>query len=178
MLSERSSVDIHALERQGMTISEIARRTNHDRKTIRAYLAGEREPGVRKRAAPDEFDEFVGYVTARLVEDPHLWAVTLLDELRPLGYDGSYPTLTRQIRARGLRPPCVACAHVTQRPNAVIAHSPGEETQFDWLELPDLPRTGDSRARAPICWWGRSRTPGSGGRCCPRRWTPRTCWPR
>ena len=139
MLSERSSVDIHALERQGMTISEIARRTNHDRKTIRAYLAGEREPGVRKRAAPDEFDEFVGYVTARLVEDPHLWAVTLLDELRPLGYDGSYPTLTRQIRARGLRPPCVACAHVTQRPNAVIAHSPGEETQFDWLELPDPP---------------------------------------
>ena len=39
MLSERSSVDIHALKRQGMTISEIARRTNHDRKTIRAYLA-------------------------------------------------------------------------------------------------------------------------------------------
>ena len=27
MLSERSSVDIHALKRQGMTISEIARRT-------------------------------------------------------------------------------------------------------------------------------------------------------
>ena len=40
MLSERSSVDIHALKRQGMTISEIARRTNHDRKTIRAYLNG------------------------------------------------------------------------------------------------------------------------------------------
>lgn len=35
MLSERSSVDIHALKRQGMTISEIARRTHHDRKTFR-----------------------------------------------------------------------------------------------------------------------------------------------
>ena len=34
MLSERSSVDIHALHRQGFTISEIARRTHHDRKTI------------------------------------------------------------------------------------------------------------------------------------------------
>ena len=42
MLSERSSVDIHALHRQGITISEIARRTGHDRKTIRSYLRGDR----------------------------------------------------------------------------------------------------------------------------------------
>jgi transposase len=139
MLSERSSVDIHALKRQGMTISEIARRTNHDRKTVRAYLSGQRTPGVRRRVAPDGFDVFVDYVAARLGEDPHLWAATLLDELRPLGYDGSYPTLTRQIRDRGLRPACTACAHVTKRPNAVIEHPPGEETQFDWLELPDPP---------------------------------------
>ena len=139
MLSERSSVDIHALQRQGMTISEIARRTNHDRKTIRAYLAGERQPGVRQRASPDPFDGFVDYVTARLAEDPHLWAVTLFDELERLGFAGSYPTLTRQIRARGLRPACVACAHVTKRANAIIEHPPGEETQFDWVELPDPP---------------------------------------
>ncbi len=141
MLSERSSVDIHALKRQGgMTISEIARRTHHDRKTIRAYLNGERVPGRRERAAPDSFDAFVDYVTARLTEDPHLWAATLLDELRPLGFEGgSYPTLTRQIRARGLRPACTACAHVTKRANAIIEHPPGEETQFDWLELPDPP---------------------------------------
>lgn len=139
MLSERSSVDIHALKRQGMTISEIARRTGHDRKTIRAYLNGERQQGVRKPVGPDPFEAFVDYVTARLTEDPHLWAATLLDELRPLGYAGSYQTLTRQIRTRQLRPPCQACSHVTQRPNAVIEHPPGEETQFDWLELPDPP---------------------------------------
>lgn len=139
MLSERSSVDIHALKRQGMTISEIARRTDHDRKTIRAYLNGDREPGVRRRVEPDGFEPFVDYVRARLAEDPHLWAMTLLDELMPLGYSGSYPTLTRQIRDRGLRPACTACAHVTKRPNAVIEHPPGEETQFDWLELPDPP---------------------------------------
>lgn len=139
MLSEEDDVDIHALRRQGMTISEIARRTDHDRKTIRAYLSGQRTPGVRKRATPDAFDGFVAYVTARLVEDPHLWVITLLDELRPLGYAGSYQTLTRQIRDRGLRPACIACAHVTKRPNAIIEHPPGEETQFDWVELPDPP---------------------------------------
>ena len=139
MLSEEDDVDIHALKRQGMTISEIARRTDHDRKTIRAYLAGQRAPGVRKRADPDPFDAFVDYVTARLTEDPHLWAVTLFDELRPLGFAGWYQTLTRQIRDRTLRPACMACAHVTKRPNAIIEHPCGEETQFDWVELPDAP---------------------------------------
>jgi transposase len=139
MLSEEDDVDIHALRRQGMTISEIARRTNHDRKTVRAYLAGDRVPGQRQRVEPDPFDGFVDYVAARLRDDPHLWAMTLFDELRPLGFSLSYPSLTRQIRARSLRPPCLACSHVTDRANAIIAHPPGEEAQFDWLELPDPP---------------------------------------
>ncbi|THJ64702.1 transposase [Arthrobacter echini] len=87
----------------------------------------------------DSFDPYADYVKARLGEDPHLWAMTLLDELVALGFTGSYPTLTRQIRERDLRPFCGSCAHVTKRPNAVIDHPPGEETQFDWLELPDAP---------------------------------------
>ncbi len=139
MLSERSSVDIHALKRQGMTISEIARRTGHDRKTIRTYLSGKRTPGVRKKLGPDRFAAYVDYVRARLVEDPHLWAVTLHDEVVGLGYKGAYQTFTRQIRDRGLRPACTACAHVTKRANAIIDHPAGEETQFDWLEVPDPP---------------------------------------
>ena len=139
MLSEEDDADIHALKRQGMTINEIARRTDHDRETIRSYLAGNRATGVRQRVEPDTFDKFVNYVTARLTEDPHLWAVTLLDELRLLGFTGSYPTLTRQVRDRRLRPACLACAHVTKRPNAIIVHPAGEETQFDWVELPDAP---------------------------------------
>ncbi|BBY76590.1 transcriptional regulator [Mycolicibacterium parafortuitum] len=34
---------------------------------------------------------------------------------------------------------CEACRSVTQRPNAVIPHEPGDETQWDWLDLPDPP---------------------------------------
>lgn len=148
MLTEEDDVDISALKRQGMTISEIARRTNHDRKTVRAYLAGDRQPGKRAPSGPDPFEAFVDYVTARLVEDPHLWSVTLFDELGRLGFVQSYPTLTRQIRVRALRPACTACSHVTARPNAVIAHPPGEETQFDWLELPDPPSQWGFPSRA------------------------------
>lgn len=139
MLTRENDVEVHALHKRGWTISAIARHTGHDRKTIRAYLKGERSPGERKKSAADPFEPFLAYVTARLVEDPHLWSRTLCDELEDLGYTQSYPTLTRQIRQRGLRPTCEACALVTERANAVVEHPPGEETQWDWVELPNPP---------------------------------------
>lgn len=139
MLTREDDVDAHALHRQGWSISAIARHLGHDRKTIRAYLRGERVQGVRARSEPDPFAPFIDYCRARLIEDPHLWATTLFDEVVALGFDRSYPTFTRSLRARELRPPCEPCRPVKDRPVAVIEHPAGEETQFDWLELPDPP---------------------------------------
>lgn len=139
MLTREEDIDAHALRRQGWTISAIARHLNRDRKTIRAYLDGGRVAGVRKPAEDDPFEPFVDSVSARLTEDPHLWAVTLFDEVVGLGYDRSYPTFTRQIRTRDLRPHCEPCSATKGRANAPISHPPGEETQWDWVELPDPP---------------------------------------
>lgn len=139
MLTREEDIDAHALRRQGWSISAIARHLGRDRKTIRAYLNDERVAGERTPAGPDPFELFVDYVGARLNEDPHLWAVTLFDEVVGLGYDRSYQTFTRQVRARELRPHCEPCAGTKGRASTVIAHPPGEETQWDWLELPDPP---------------------------------------
>jgi transposase len=139
MLTWEDDVEVHALRKRGWTISAIARHTGFDRKTVRKYLNGDGQPGVRARPGPDPFDPFVDYVSARLTEDPHLWARTLLDELEELGFGLSYQSLTRNIRQRSLRPVCEACRTATQRPNAVIPHAPGDETQWDWLELPNRP---------------------------------------
>ncbi len=138
MLTREDDIDVHALRRQGWTISAIARHLGRDRKTIRAYLNG-RQAGVRAPAGPDPFDPFVDYCRARLAEDPHLWAMTLFDEVTGLGYDRASSTFTRQLRARELRPACQPCAPAKGRPAAVIDHPAGEETQWDWVELPDPP---------------------------------------
>ncbi len=139
MLSWEDDVEAHALRRRGWSISAIARHLGHDRKTVRAYLRGEREPGRRASRGPDVMAPFAEYCRIRLADDPHLWASALLDELRDLGYAGSYPSLTAAIRARGLRPHCEPCQASSGRDAAIIAHPPGEETQFDWLELPGPP---------------------------------------
>ena len=145
MLTREDDIDVHALRRQGWTITAIARHLGRDRKTIRSYLAGDRQAGVRARTVEGPFEVFAPYCAQRLADDPHLWASTLFDELRDLGYAGSYPTMTRQIRNRRLRPACEPCRPATGRPIAVIDHPGGEETQWDWVELPDPP---------PLWGWG------------------------
>ncbi|HVV12076.1 IS21 family transposase [Amycolatopsis sp.] len=139
MLSLEEDVEAQALRDQGWSISAIARHLGRDRKTIRSYLSGEREPGRRKPAGPDPFEPFVAYCRARLADDPHLWASTLLDEIAELGYRGGYSTFTRALRRYELRPHCEPCQVARGRDVAIIEHPPGEETQFDWLELPDPP---------------------------------------
>lgn len=150
MLSWEEDVEAHALRRRGWSISAIARHLGRDRKTIRAYMNGEREPGRRQRREPDLIAPFVEYCRIRLGEDPHLWASTLFDELQELGFAGSYATLTVAVRRLQLRPYCPACAATKGRDVATIAHPPGEETQFDWVELPDPPPEWGSGKQAHL----------------------------
>jgi transposase len=139
MLTQEEDVEIHALKERGWSVSEIARHTGRDRKTVRAYLSGEREPGVRAAVAADPFDLIEAYVAQRLVDDHGVWATTLFDEVQSLGYDRSYPTFTRKLRQRQLRPHCEACSGVKGRATVIIEHPAGEEIQWDWDELGACP---------------------------------------
>jgi len=139
MLTQEEDVEIHALRKQGWTISKIARHTGRDRKTIRAYLSGESEPGVRAAVEPDPFDRVEAYVAQRLADDHGVWGTVLFDEVQALGYDRSYPTFTRKLRQRRLRPHCEACSGVKGRATVIIEHPSGEELQWDWDELGACP---------------------------------------
>jgi transposase len=139
MLAWEPYVEAKALQAQGWTISAIARHLGVTRLTVRRYLNGERTPGQRARATADPFAEYVEYCRLRLGADPHLWATTLFAEVVALGYAGSYPSFTRALRGHELRPICVACRAAKTGDRALIEHPPGEETQWDYLELTDPP---------------------------------------
>lgn len=141
MLTQGEDVEVQALRRRGWSVSAIARHLDRDRKTVRAYLAGDRQPGVRVSSAPDPLAPFAAYLAARFADDPHLWATALFDEVVPLGYHLSYVSFARQLRLAGLRPHCEACAGVSGRETIEIDHPAGEEIQWDWFE----------RRKAPWC---------------------------
>jgi len=55
-----------------------------------------------------------------------LWAMTLFDEIVALGFVQSFPTFTRQLRQRSLRPACERCSAAKSRPVAIIDHPAGD----------------------------------------------------
>jgi transcriptional regulator with XRE-family HTH domain len=66
MLTQGEDVEAYALRARGWSISAIARHLGRDRKTIAAYLNGERAPGRRVRPMPDSFEPFAEYCRLRL----------------------------------------------------------------------------------------------------------------
>ncbi len=136
MLTEEDDVEIHALARRGWSVSAIARHTGRDRKTIRKYLSGPRP--VR---GPGEscLEPFRDYLAARFAEDAHVDGTVLFREVVGLGFDRSYVTFVRELRRLALRPRCETCRTGGHGVTTVIAHEPGEEIQWDWLELTQTP---------------------------------------
>lgn len=136
MLTQEEDMEIAALHGRGWSVSAIARHTGRDRKTVKAYLAGQAK---RPRRAPSVLEPYRDYLVARFVDDPHVLGSVLFREVGALGFDRSYQTFVRQLRVLGLRPQCECCRRGGVDVTTEIDHPPGEELQFDWLELRETP---------------------------------------
>ncbi|MGD1059100.1 MAG: IS21 family transposase [Solirubrobacteraceae bacterium] len=136
MLTQEEDMEIAALRGRGWSVSAIARHTGRDRKTVKAYLAGHAK---RRERAPSVLEPYRSYLQARFGDDPHVWGTVLFREVGELGFDRSYQTFTRELRALGLRPACECCRRGGVDVTIEIDHPPGEELQFDWLELRETP---------------------------------------
>jgi transposase len=136
MLTQEEDMEIAALRGRGWSVSAIARHTGRDRKTVRAYLAGQAK--LRGRTA-SVLEPYRCYLQARFADDPHVLGTVLFRELGELGFDRSYQTLTRELRTLELRPACDCCRRGGVDVTIEIDHPAGDELQFDWLELRETP---------------------------------------
>lgn len=127
MVTGEEWVMVKDLAQQGLTISEIARRTGYDRKTVRAQLRaagppryGPRPPRLTKLAP------YTAYVQQRLQAGVFNCA-TLLRELRQRGYPGGMTRLRLFVHPQRLKAREVAtCRFET---------APGEQAQVDWASF-------------------------------------------
>jgi transposase len=80
------------LHRQGLSVSDIARRAGLDRKTVRKYIARGLEPPAYKprKLRALLIDGFAPYLRERLASYPELSGRRLLREVRELGFKGGY----------------------------------------------------------------------------------------
>lgn len=115
------------MHRQGMSISEIARQTGHDRKTVRTYVKSSEllEPKERAKKA-SKLDAFKDYIIQKLHEGPFT-ASRLFKEIQEIGFTGKY-TIVKDF-VREVRP--------EQGVPAVYRYEtkPGVQAQVDWSEF-------------------------------------------
>jgi len=124
MLNVEIRFMIKDLLRRGVSVSEIARVTGHDRKTIRAILSGRVDsPPLRRKPRAGKLDPFVPYLERR-IEEGVLNATKLLAEIKAQGYPGgqslvkSFVQPFREARRQ----------EATER----FETEPGEQAQVDW----------------------------------------------
>jgi transposase len=88
------------LHRQGLTVSAIARRTGHDRKTVRKYIERGLEPPTYapRPPAPSPLAPIEAFLRERVGRFPDLTGRRLWREMRELGFTGGYSIVTDFLR--------------------------------------------------------------------------------
>ena len=86
-----------AMKEQGMSISEIARRTRLSRETVRKYIAMEKPAKYSREGRWSVIAPYTDYVMGR-IDKFNLYAVRIYDEIREKDYLGSYTTVKRLCR--------------------------------------------------------------------------------
>ena len=117
------------LHRQGLSVSDIARRTGFDRKTVRRYIARGLEPPAYtpRPPRPTLLAPYHACLRERVAAFPELRASRLLRELRAMGYRGGYTQLTDFLR--------------TVRPQTPVGFeqrfetAPGQQAQVDFAHF-------------------------------------------
>jgi len=117
------------LHQQGLSVSAIAERTGHDRKTVRKVIARglvvPKYPPRERR--PTKLGPYKHYVRERVAAWPELSGVRLLREVRERGYEGGVTQLNDFLRT--VRPPAVASFEVR------FETPPGRQAQVDFAEF-------------------------------------------
>lgn len=129
MQCEEDRLVMHALfAHHGWSISKIAREFGVNWRTAHRYATSEDVPRYRPRERPAELTEAqAAHLERRLDRCPDLRATTLYRELRELGYEGSYPSLARRVRA--IRP-----QDEDTDPVVRFETDPGIQAQVDWTD--------------------------------------------
>lgn len=124
MLQLEEWMNLKELHNRGLSIKEIARRSGHDRKTVRKYLKGKQPPQPQSRKQrPSKLDPFKPYLLGRMGQGVFN-CVKLLQEIQGQDYPGQVSIVKDFVRPYRQQ----------QRQLAVVRFEtrPGQQAQVDW----------------------------------------------
>ena len=128
MVTVEEWMDIQKMHQEGVSISEIARRTGRSRKTIGKYLKAANAPPqyTRRKRRKSKLDPYKDYLRLRMQEGVYN-AQKLFDEIRGRGYPGRISILKEWIRPFREEAKRIAVVR--------FETEPGRQAQADWASF-------------------------------------------
>lgn len=123
MLRSGEKMKIKEMYETGITISDIAKQTGRDRKTVRKMINNPTIPKYKRDHRVSVLDPYKTYILQRLAKGV-LNATKIYEEIKKMGYQGKTSILRAFINP--LRP--IAESRFTER----FETGPGEQAQCDW----------------------------------------------
>lgn len=117
----------------GLSIREIARRTGHDRNTVRTALRSDAPPRYRRDGRSSKLEPHKEEIHCLLKNEPKLQGKRIREEIEKLGYEGGKTILDDYLRE--VRP-----LYLPPRTRQRTSYRPGELLQFDvWEPSHEIP---------------------------------------
>lgn len=127
MVQEGRWQEIHRLyRRERVSIAEIARRLDLDRKTVRRCLRQERWQPYERASCADTLLAAHGEYLRERAPQVRYSAQVLFQELRLRGYGGGYDTVRRFVQ------PLRTAEALAERASVRFETAPGHQSQIDW----------------------------------------------
>jgi len=128
MLGMEEWMEVKDLKRQGHSIKQICRMTGYSRNTVRKVLREAAPKRAAEARRPSKLDAYKEYLKKRYGETG-LSAVRLTEEIRAMGFAGSWDIVRRYLRELD------AGAKVSAKATVRFETPPGKQAQADWAEV-------------------------------------------
>ena len=99
MIALEIQLDINAYIKQGLSCSEIVRRTSLDRRTVKGYIDHPERINRPRRSVPraSKVDRYRDEIASLLDDDIAYQASTIYDKLKLNGYEGCYRGSSKRV---------------------------------------------------------------------------------
>ena len=144
MIDMQTIFEMHRLKQAGFSKTEISKRMNLDRKTVRKYLHDPLKKAVKRVRPPSKLAPFYDYIKELYTDNPGIKATVIEQRIRVKGYTGEITIIRLYLQH-------LKREKIAHEPFIRFESKPCEQMQVDWGHFGTLDYNGCKRKLYALC---------------------------
>lgn len=144
MIDMQTIFDMHRLKEAGFSKTEISKKMNLDRKTVRKYLHDPLKKAAKRVHPTSKLAPFHDYITEIYTNNPGIKATVIEQRIREKGFTGEITIIRLYLHH-------LKREKISHEPFIRFESKPGEQMQVDWGHFGTLDYNGCKRKLYALC---------------------------